>query len=325
MRIRITLCFVLLLITLLTVPATTSAQVNLEATAGDAAVLISQYEEGAYLGYFYGALHIDAKVLIPAPVIFGWYNDVYFPNGPRAITVTNVEIKPWTWEVTGVTYPVTAEVRFTQPFDNGETVEDVMRLVERNGAWFWFFGRTQEFVNVQISQYAPHYPLLDETAGLLQVTGDAAPWDLETLTEADAQSFQELLPAAVLGHRLRDTRLEGTEEGFFPAVIQETLIAVYVTPPERIIPSGEVHLMTLFPGVRPAAALDAIASGARSAPHFIVHHESRSGSVYFMLVEVFADDAVGNIPILLWGRRMELNSFLLRCGTASTFAYSLPP
>ena len=67
-------------------------------------------------------------------------------------TVIDVEFGPWTWEVTGETYPYTATVSFEQPFADGSVVDDVVRLVQdQNGEWRWFFGRTRTFVEAQIA------------------------------------------------------------------------------------------------------------------------------------------------------------------------------
>jgi hypothetical protein len=64
--------------------------------------------------------------------------------------VTDVQIAPWTWPVTGQTYEQTAEVTYRQPFlvnDQPDGVppptedrEAVLHLVQADGIWRWFFG-----------------------------------------------------------------------------------------------------------------------------------------------------------------------------------------
>jgi len=68
--------------------------------------------------------------------------------------VNHVEFISWTWPVNGVTYPETAEVSYSQTFStSADVVNDVVRLVQSGGEWRWFFGRSQQFVDEQISLY----------------------------------------------------------------------------------------------------------------------------------------------------------------------------
>lgn len=158
-------------------PVTTIAQSDLDAqNAANAAYMYSVFESTGDYNSEYDFIHPDARAVIPRAAVTGWYLDNYWPRQPQPITVTGVRFVSWTWPVTGVTYPNTAEVTFTQVFlDGGEnTIEnDVVRLVQdRNGTWRWFFGRSREFVDEVIAQYAPQPPttsytgsaLIDETA-----------------------------------------------------------------------------------------------------------------------------------------------------------------
>lgn len=288
------------------VPEYGAAQTNQEARAAEAAIELSQYEAQGFTGSLYNMLHLDAKVLIPASAIYGWYQSSFFPNGPSVITVTNVEIVTWTWEVTGVTYPETAEVSFSQPFTSGETVEDVVRLVEDNGAWYWFFGRSTEFVNEQIAQYAPDFQLIDDTtASSSRVTSDSAPWGLGAFPTGgyNGDAFLNTLPATVNDHILQSTEILGPTEGFLPSYATEAALATYISPPETVIPSGEVRIYTLQPGLEPIDALNAIEVDSQFSPHFVILRESRTQTdgIVFMFVELFANDAVGNVPVLYWG------------------------
>ena len=96
--------------------------------------------------------------MIPPSAVIGWYQKDFLPRGPGVITVTGIQMRSWTWEVTGITYPNTAEVAFTQPFADGSVVNDVVRLVESDGEWRWFFGRTREFVDEQIARFSGSAP-----------------------------------------------------------------------------------------------------------------------------------------------------------------------
>lgn len=119
-----------------------------------AAIFYSQLEAEGRFSELYFYMHPDAQAVVPEAAVVGWYQNEFAPQIPGVITVTGVQWVSWTWEVTGVTYPQTAVVSFRQPFGNGKVIEDVVRLVEVNGQWRWFFGRSWEFVNEQIARYA---------------------------------------------------------------------------------------------------------------------------------------------------------------------------
>lgn len=126
----------------------------------DTAVLLAQFETAGDLASLLTYLHRDAAAIIPEGAIAGWYRNVWFPSGPGPISVSGTTFYDWTWEVNGVTYPGTAEVAFVQSFADGSVVNDVVRLVEYDGVWHWFFGRNRDFVNEQIAAYTPGAALL---------------------------------------------------------------------------------------------------------------------------------------------------------------------
>ena len=65
-----------------------------------------------------------------------------------------VRFIPWTWDVTGQTYPDTAEVAFRQSAADGAVVRGEVRLVkDEHGNWSWFFGRDRAFVDEQIARF----------------------------------------------------------------------------------------------------------------------------------------------------------------------------
>jgi hypothetical protein len=139
----------------------------LEAAA--VAVELSRFEASGSFNALYDRIHPDAHAVIPRAAVLGWYEHEFAPRGPGVSTVTGVAFVSWTWPVTGVTYPATAEVAFEQPFADGSVVEDVVRLVRDDGGdWRWFFGRSREFVEERIARYvsaAP--PPVGPTAGTL--------------------------------------------------------------------------------------------------------------------------------------------------------------
>ncbi len=143
--------------------SSTSAQSSDDVQAAvDAAYFYSYLESIGDYNTEYDYIHPDARAVIPRAAVTGWFLENYWPRQPQPATITNVHFVSWTWPVTGVTYPYTAEVSFTQVFWDGGAntiVNDVVRLVQdRNGVWRWFFGRNLEFVNSVISQYVPLPP-----------------------------------------------------------------------------------------------------------------------------------------------------------------------
>src|SRR5699024_6832730 len=101
---------------------------------------------------FYARMHPDAQAIVPRHVVIRYFREVFQQRNPEPAIATGVTYKSWTWGVNGVTYPHTAEVSFTQRF-GGETIEDVVRLVEHHGEWKWFFGRDRAWVDEQIRRF----------------------------------------------------------------------------------------------------------------------------------------------------------------------------
>ena len=150
------------LLALLGTPMASRAQAQSDAdVAASVAIELSYYEATGDFNALYDRIHPDVHAVVPRAAVIGWYQADFAPRGPGVITVTGVRFISWTWEVTGQTYPYTAEVSFVQPFADGSAVEDVVRLVQDgNGQWRWFFGRSREFVNEQIARFAPIPPPL---------------------------------------------------------------------------------------------------------------------------------------------------------------------
>lgn len=157
-----------LVLTVIVAPARQIAAQDREQDADDAAataVELSRFEATGDFNALYDRIHPDAHAVIPRAAVIGWFQNEWAPLGPGVSTVTEVRFVAWTWDVTGQTYPITAEVSFEQPFADGSVRADVVRLVQDDrGEWRWFFGRTRDFVEEQIARYVPHQPSSDTGA-----------------------------------------------------------------------------------------------------------------------------------------------------------------
>ena len=102
----------------------------------------------------YRSMHPDAQAIIPREAVIGWYENEFTHFGQLAPRAIKVRFISWTWEVTGKTYPDTAEVALRQQLPDGTIVRDEVRLVkDQDGNWCWFFGRTRAFVEEQIARF----------------------------------------------------------------------------------------------------------------------------------------------------------------------------
>ena len=152
-------------------------------TAIEAATTFSDYEVTGNIWPLYQRLHSDAREIVPYYAVEYWYANDFTPRGPDLIEATGVEFVDWTWEVTGTTYPGTAEVAYSQAFADGSTVEDVVRLVQEDGEWRWFFGRNRAFVDQQVR--------LGGEALFPNDSTDAPDW-LATLADQDGEAIDRL-------------------------------------------------------------------------------------------------------------------------------------
>ncbi len=122
--------------------------------AAATAVYLSQLEAAGDLDTLYTWLHPDAQAIIPKEAVSGWYTTDVLPRGPEPISVTRVDFGEWTWQVTGTSYPRTAEIAYEQRFADGSVESDIIRLAQDDhGLWRWFFGRDRAFVDEQIARY----------------------------------------------------------------------------------------------------------------------------------------------------------------------------
>jgi hypothetical protein len=121
--------------------------------AAATAVHMTELEVAGDYQRLYAWMHPDARAVIPQEAMEGWYRGVFAQRPPVWMTVDDVQLVEWTWEVTGKVYPSAAEVTFRQRFEDGAETEGITHLVRDNGVWRWFFGGSREFVEEQITRY----------------------------------------------------------------------------------------------------------------------------------------------------------------------------
>lgn len=115
---------------------------------------LSRLEVDGQFNALYDRLHPDAQQVIPREAVLGWYTENVSPLAPEPARAVKVRFVAWTWEVTGQTYPDTAEVAFRQRLTDGTVIADEVRLVQDGqGNWNWFFGRDRAFVDTQIERF----------------------------------------------------------------------------------------------------------------------------------------------------------------------------
>jgi hypothetical protein len=99
-------------------------------------------------------MHPNAQYNIPREAVIGWYQEKFAPLGAEVADPIKVRFISWTWDVTGQTYPQTADVAYRQRFADGREVRGEVRLVKDDrGNWSWFFGRDRAFVEEQIARF----------------------------------------------------------------------------------------------------------------------------------------------------------------------------
>jgi hypothetical protein len=118
------------------------------------AEMLSGLEVTGSFRALYDAMHPDARAFIPREAVVGWYENAFMYPGEPAARAIKVRSISWTWDVTGQTYPETAEVALRQQLTDGSVIRDEVRLVKDPlGNWSWFFGRDRPFVEEQIARY----------------------------------------------------------------------------------------------------------------------------------------------------------------------------
>lgn len=268
-----------------------------------AAVFYSQLEAESQFSELFTYLHPDAQAIIPEAAVVGWYQDNFAPLGPGIITVTGVEFTSWTWDVTGVTYPETAEVSFRQPFANGSVADEVVRLVNSSGEWRWFFGRSREFVDNQIAEYGSDAVAPGSTSGTCD--GAAEWWK---------QTFPNILAADYLSNSMSAV-LAGS--GVDPALLQD-----YVTSFARL----HDHQATLDPPSNAARIQLDFLDILRLSELLVDNVASISSGMNPMAERgalsavVQGSDRIGNLWLNL---PSDIDTFLAACEPLVVFVYGM--
>ncbi len=203
----------------------------------------------------YGAMHPDAKNVVPRYAVVGWYMEDFWPQGPQPAVATDVtNVGPWTWAGNDLTYENVHEVAFTQEFTNGETVNDIVRLVYAGDHWAWFFGRDRAFIDQQIARFDQRQHV--EQAG-------NAPYGLDGLTEGASFELESMPGSVALGGV--ETTLEVTYADTKPGYT----LATWSGPDG--MPVGMIRYAT-FPGNEPASdAFNRAVEGVLNAPPVTLH------------------------------------------------------
>ena len=121
--------------------------------AAATAVHLTELETAGEYDALYAWMHPDAQALVPPQAMAGWYQNVAAARPPAAVSVESVHLTDWTWGVTGIRYPTTAEVTLRVRYADGEEATETVRLVRDSGVWRWFFGRDRAFLDEQIARY----------------------------------------------------------------------------------------------------------------------------------------------------------------------------
>jgi hypothetical protein len=287
-------------------PTTTHAQSGDLTTASTVAQQLSVLESESNWGALYDQLHPDSQLTVGRSTVAYWYQNYFAVNGPHPATITGATLVDWTWPVTGRTYPGTAEISYSQAFDNGTTVNDVVRLVQaEDGTWRWFFGRSPEFVR-QIAQEAGEYGdarSIPERAGVLP-----AKLFSESIAALDQvapacliASGTDSLPSTIGFDSMRANRSESGAP---------TESASYLPPNRSDFPDLIANAMTLEPGETPetrAQEIDASRTNWNgppySAPPRGYVYDLAPSSQYLIVYYEESSEAMGFVPVLTWGPR----------------------
>ena len=244
----------------------------------EAAVSQSQLETTDNIYALYRQMHSDSRAEVPLYAVQSWYDREFLPLGPEVLEPTGVRSVSWTWPVTGKSYPGTAEVSFTQRYADGSVVNDVVRLVQEDGVWRWFFGRSRAFLDEQIAiaegEVFPAEPVPAD--GWIASIVDAGEEALDRLPDeypggGDADLTTGAGPGGDRGRR-------------------------YVVPREGYV-LGAVDYQGLSPNQRAVAVLQDRLDQAAQGPAFevLAWDLSEGTDVAYATYRAFANDAVGNV------------------------------
>jgi hypothetical protein len=280
----------------------------------DAAAAVAQqlsvFESQSAWDALYDQLHPDSQLTVDRATVVYWYETYFAPNGPNPATVTGVSLTDWTWPVTGRTYSSAAEVSYTQTFSNGDTVIDVVRLVQAtDGTWRWFFGRSPEFIQ-QMSQEAGQNidpgPIPDRT-GIppAQLFSEA----IAAITSVAPACFAGVgigaLPGSIgldlLNSNLSESGARAESAFFtsgdeFPGLIANALILANGDTPESVARKIDASQINWEGPPFSAPPRGFVADLAPGSDYLIVYYEEYA-------------EPLGYMPVLTWGPPSSNNLF----------------
>lgn len=293
-------------------PASTIAQDPSLSTASAVAQQLSVLESQSNWDALYDQLHPDSQLTVGRETVAYWYQNYFAVNGPHPATITGATLTDWIWPVTGRNYPGTAEIAYSQAFDNGTTVNDVVRLVQADdGTWRWFFGRSPEFVR-QIAQEA------GESSGGRSIPERAGVSPADLFSEAIA-TLAQVTPACFIAsgtNALPNTigfdsiRTHRSESG------APTESASYMAANGSEFPDLIASVMMLGPGETPesrAQAIDASRTNWNGPPYSAPPRgfvsDLAPSSPYLIVYYEESNEAMGFVPVLTWGPRSSNTLF----------------
>jgi len=277
-------------------------------TARHLSVLESQSDWNA----LYDQMHPDAQLTVGRDIVAYWYRTYFAVNGPHPATITGARLIAWTWPVTGRTYPITAEISYTQVFDNGTTVNEIVRLVPvTDGSWRWFFGRSAEFVR-QIAQEAADYGgtrSIPERAGI--PPSDLFAESLAAIDKVQPACFIKAGIAALPNAIGSDaTGTQRSESG------AQTESVSYMRPDVHDFPELIAIARTLAPGESPESWVEQIRASQQdwngpphSAPPRGLVVDLAPESAYLAFYYEESNEAAGWVPVFMWGPRAGTELF----------------
>lgn len=140
----------------LTGPGAVDAQADDEAALERATYKLFRLQEKGLFDVLYERTHPDVKKVVPEDAVIGWQRFEFANKRTSELTIDEIEVDAWTWEVTGKSYDEAGTVTYIHRFwMDGESYQEpgIFHFVKHKGEWAWFFGETKRFVDRQIARF----------------------------------------------------------------------------------------------------------------------------------------------------------------------------
>lgn len=253
---------------------------------------------------FYDRMHPDAQAIIPRHVVIGWFREEFQARDPQPAIATGVEYKDWTWAVNRKTYRDTAEVTYIQEFADGSVTLDVVRLVEHDATWRWFFGRDRAWVDEQIRRFTQ--TLNVEHAG-------EVPYGLAEVELADDMLARLPVTIELDGITAEQSSMAGVSP-IIPDWASATDIRHYLDV-EEFYPVGYAQVFRVKNGIAPAAAIRQAVEQFETMPPFTLYDWNLEPDVDtpYARFETFGSDAVGMAQNVMWADAAGEHVAIISC------------